>query len=116
MWTAFHPQTDGQSEISNTQVTKYLQAFTTHHLAGWDDMLLLAEYTYNASIHSSSKQSPFELDLEYAPSIELDFVAAEERRCRAWKAQSLSNYCELRSWMPRIAYERLKIVNQLKQV
>jgi hypothetical protein len=53
MSTAFHPQTDGLSEISNTQVMRYLQAFATHHQARWDDMLPLAEYAYNASIHFS---------------------------------------------------------------
>jgi hypothetical protein len=36
MSTAFYPQTDGLSEISNNQVTQYLLAFATHHQDQWD--------------------------------------------------------------------------------
>jgi hypothetical protein len=69
MSTAFHPQTDGLSEISNKQVTQYLQAFATHHQDQWDTMLPQAEYAYNTSTHTSTDQSPFELDVGYTPSI-----------------------------------------------
>ena len=79
MSTAFHPQTDGLSEISNKQVTWYLQAFATHHQDQWDTMLPLAEYAYNTSTHSSTDRSPFELDLGYTPSIPLDFVAGRRQ-------------------------------------
>jgi hypothetical protein len=77
MSTAFHPQTDGLSEISNKQVTRYLQAFATHHQEQWDTMLPQAEYAYNTSTHSSTDRSLFELDLGYTPSIPLDFVASQ---------------------------------------
>jgi len=77
MSMAFHPQTDGLSEISNMQVTRYLQAFTTHHQDQWDTMLPLAEYAYNTSTHSSTDRSPFELNLVYTPSIPLDFMAGQ---------------------------------------
>jgi hypothetical protein len=40
-------------------------------------MLPLAEYVFNTSMHSSTDQSPFELDLGYTPSIPLDFVAGQ---------------------------------------
>jgi hypothetical protein len=79
MSTAFHPQTDGLSEISNKQVTRYLQAFTTHHHDQWDTMLTLAEYAYNTSTYSSTDRSPFELGLVYTPSIPLDFVAGQQQ-------------------------------------
>jgi hypothetical protein len=62
MSMVFHPQTDGLSEISNKQVTRYLQAFTTHHQDQWDTMLPPAEYAYNTSMHSCTDRSPFELD------------------------------------------------------
>jgi len=54
MSTVFHPQTEWLSEISNEQVTRYLQAFTTHHQNQWDTMLRFAEYAYNTSTHSST--------------------------------------------------------------
>ena len=40
-------------------------------------MLQLAEYTYNTSTVSSTDRIPFDLELEYTPSVGLDFVAAQ---------------------------------------
>jgi hypothetical protein len=69
MSTAFHPQTDGQTEKVNNVVSTYLKAFTAHAPEGWEDQLPLAEFAYNISPHISTKLSPFELDLGYNPSI-----------------------------------------------
>jgi hypothetical protein len=79
MLTAFHPQIDGLSEISNKQVTWYLPAFATHHPHQWDTMLPLAEYAYNTSTHSSTNKSPFVFGLGYTESIPLDFVAGQHQ-------------------------------------
>jgi hypothetical protein len=61
------------------QVTRYLQAFATHHQVQWDTMLPLAEYAYNTSTHSSTDRIPFALDLGYTPSIPLDFVVGQRQ-------------------------------------
>jgi len=60
---AFHLPTDSLSEISNMQVTRYLQAFTTHHQEQWNTLLPLADNAYDMSMHSSTDQSPFKWDL-----------------------------------------------------
>ena len=79
MSTAFHPQTDGLTEISNKQLTRYLQCFTTHLRDQWDSMLPLAEYAYNTSTHSSTNESPFELDLGYTPSNPSDIMVGQRQ-------------------------------------
>jgi transposase InsO family protein len=79
MSTAFHPETDGLSENSNKTIVRYLRGFTTHDQANWDDYLPLAEYAYNSSVHRSTKQTPFELDLGYAPPLPLDLIADLQR-------------------------------------
>jgi hypothetical protein len=43
MLTAFYSQTDRLSEISNKQVTRYLQAFPFHHQDQWDTILSLSK-------------------------------------------------------------------------
>jgi hypothetical protein len=79
MSTAFHPETDGLSENSNKTVVRYLRGFATHDQANWDNYLPLAEYAYNSSIHRSTKQTPFELDLGYNPPLPLDLIADLQR-------------------------------------
>jgi len=75
MSTAFHQETDGVSENSKKTVVRYLHGFATHNQANWDEYLPLAEYVYNSSVHHSTKQTPFELDLGYEPPLPLDLIA-----------------------------------------
>jgi len=79
MSTAFHPETYGHSENSNKTVVRYLRGFATHDQANWDNYLPLAEYAYNCSVHCSTKQTPFELDLGYEPPLPLDLIADLQR-------------------------------------
>ncbi|SJL14660.1 uncharacterized protein ARMOST_18125 [Armillaria ostoyae] len=57
--TAFHPQTDGQTERVNQEVEKYLQIFINHHQSDWADWLPLAEFAHNNHAHSATGKSPF---------------------------------------------------------
>jgi transposase InsO family protein len=45
--TAYHPQTDGQTERLNQEVEHYLRVFTNYHQTDWVEWLTLAEFAYN---------------------------------------------------------------------
>jgi Chromo (CHRromatin Organisation MOdifier) domain len=60
--TAYHPQTDGQTERVNQELEQYLRLFTNERQNDWDDYLPLGEFSYNNHIHSSTQQTPFMLD------------------------------------------------------
>ncbi len=45
--TAFHPQTDGQTERVNQEVEKYLRIFVNHRQTDWSNWLPLAEFAHN---------------------------------------------------------------------
>jgi hypothetical protein len=60
--TAYHHQTDGQTERTNQEVEKYLRMFTNHQQDDWADWLPLAEFTYNNVIHKATGQTPFYLN------------------------------------------------------
>ncbi|SJL05370.1 uncharacterized protein ARMOST_08737 [Armillaria ostoyae] len=57
--TAFHPQTDGQTERVNQEVEKYLRIFINYHQDDWADWLPLAEFAHNNRTHSATGKSPF---------------------------------------------------------
>ncbi|GJT97187.1 putative reverse transcriptase domain-containing protein [Tanacetum coccineum] len=60
MSTAYHPQTDGQSERMIQTLEDMLRACVIDFGGSWDVHLPLAEFSYNNSYHSSIRCAPFE--------------------------------------------------------
>ena len=60
--TAYHPQTDGQTERVNQELEQYLRLFINERQDDWDDLLPEAEFQYNNHVHSATQQTPFMLD------------------------------------------------------
>jgi len=57
--TAFHPQTDGQTEHANQELEQYLRMFVDYHQEQWPDWLGTAKFAYNNKVNSSTKVSLF---------------------------------------------------------
>ncbi|GJR82908.1 putative reverse transcriptase domain-containing protein [Tanacetum coccineum] len=60
MSTAYHPQTDGQSERTIQTLEDMLRACVIDFGKGWDRHLPLVEFSHNNSYHTSIKAAPFE--------------------------------------------------------
>ncbi|GJR06048.1 reverse transcriptase domain-containing protein [Tanacetum coccineum] len=60
MSTAYHPQIDGQSERTIQTLKDMLRTCVIDFGKGWDRHLLLVEFSYNNSYHTSIKAAPFE--------------------------------------------------------
>ncbi|KAL6225622.1 hypothetical protein ACLB2K_004471 [Fragaria x ananassa] len=60
MSTAFHPQTDGQTERVNQVMEDMLRSCILDFGGSWEDHLYLIEFAYNNSYHSSIGMAPFE--------------------------------------------------------
>ena len=58
--TAFHPQTDGQSERTIQTLEDMLRACVMDFKGNWDRKLPLIEFSYNNSYHASIGMAPFE--------------------------------------------------------
>src|SRR3954466_9825677 len=58
--TAFHPQTDGQTERTNQILEDMLRACALDYGSSWDDNLPYAEFSYTNSYQASLKMAPFE--------------------------------------------------------
>ncbi|MBW0474458.1 hypothetical protein O181_014173 [Austropuccinia psidii MF-1] len=57
--TAYHPETDGQTERVNQILEQYLWMYFSYHQDDWNTWLPLAEFDYNNSDPSSTKQPQF---------------------------------------------------------
>nr|GEW13399.1 putative reverse transcriptase domain, ribonuclease H-like domain, aspartic peptidase domain protein [Tanacetum cinerariifolium] len=60
MSTAYHLETDGQSERTIQTLEDMLRACVMDFGSGWDKQLPLAEFSYNNSYHTIIKAAPFE--------------------------------------------------------
>jgi hypothetical protein len=72
MSTAYHPQTDGQSEALNRVIEDYLRAYTAEDPTVWVRLLPLAQFAYNNSRNSTTRMSPNRLLFGFDCEIRID--------------------------------------------
>jgi len=65
--TAYHPQTDGQSEKTNQHVETALRIFTNYQQDDWAKWLPIVQYLINARVSETTKYAPYELWMGYIP-------------------------------------------------
>ncbi len=65
--TAYHPQTDGQTERLNQELEQFLRAYTSRRQTDWAEHLSAAEFAHNSRSHSTTSQSPFMVLMGYHP-------------------------------------------------
>ena len=58
--TAYHPQTDGQTERVNQILEDMLRACVLEYGSNWEDCMPFAEFSYNSSYQASLQMAPFE--------------------------------------------------------
>jgi transposase InsO family protein len=74
MSTAYHPQTDGQSEALNRIVEDYLRAYSAEDQTAWAKLLPLAQFSYNNSRNSTTGMSPNRLLFGFDCEIRVDIA------------------------------------------
>lgn len=67
--TAFHPQTDGQTERQNRTLRQYLVSYCHSNQTKWAYSLDSAEFAYNSAQNASLQRTPFEALMGYNPSM-----------------------------------------------
>ena len=84
--TAYHPETDGQTERVNAILEQYVRCFVTDTQTEWSRLLPFAEISYNNSLHSSTKFSPFFANYGFNPHLNIindTGASAEANSCVA---------------------------------
>ena len=93
--TAFHPQTDGQTERQNSTMEAYLRAFVNFEQNDWARLLPMAEFAYNNTKNASTGHTPFELNCGFHPR--MSYEEDVDPRSQSKSADELS--AELRELM-----------------
>ena len=65
--TAYHPQTDGETERVNQELEIYFRIFCSNNPKMWKPLNSLMEFSHNQKVHSTIKQTPFYLMMGYEP-------------------------------------------------
>lgn len=79
MSTAYHPESDGQTEIVNKTIEVYLRATVNDNPRNWIELLPWAELWYNTAFHHSSGTSPFEIVYGRPPPTLTPYTAGDSR-------------------------------------
>ena len=66
-FTAWHPQTNGQTEHVNQELDQFLHLFVNEQQNDWYDLLPIMEFQHNNHVHSATQQPPFLLDTRRIP-------------------------------------------------
>ncbi|QRW25683.1 Retrotransposable element Tf2 protein [Rhizoctonia solani] len=67
--SAYHPQSDGQTERVNPTVEHFLRAYSGVNQKDWVKWLPMAEFAYNNAVHSSTGKSLFKALYGWEPSL-----------------------------------------------
>ena len=67
--TAFHPQTDGQTERMNQTVEVYLRCYVNYFQDDWVSLLPSAEYACNQSENATTGSVPFDEVYRFSPTM-----------------------------------------------
>ena len=89
--SAYHPQTDGQSERTNQTLETILRIYCNHQQDNWADWLKIAQYVINCCPSSTTKKPPYKLWMGFIPRTHQptrigNVPALEERKSRLLQA------------------------------
>lgn len=73
--SAYHPQSDGQTEVVNRCLETFLRCMCTLQPQQWIEYLPLAEWWYNTNFHSSIQATPYEILYGQKPPIYIPYLA-----------------------------------------
>ena len=106
--TAYHPQSDGQTERANQIVENYLRLYVSHRQDNWVELLPMAEFAYNNSKNESTGYSPFFIWYGLHPQFTIETPRTEVVPAANELAKQLKDISEEANAMIAIARDRYK--------
>ena len=75
--SAYHPQSDGQTEVVNKCVETYLRCVAGQFPHSWSKWLTLAEFWYNTNYHTSLEMTPFQALYGIMPPLHIPYISGD---------------------------------------
>src|SRR5882724_9077181 len=69
--TTYHPETDGQTEWVNQILEQYLRVYVNYQQDDWVNLLPLAKFAYNNTLHSATMVTPFFATKGFHPKLKV---------------------------------------------
>lgn len=96
MSSAYHPQTDGQTEVTNRALGDLLRCLVGDNIRSWDKILCQAEFAHNHAVNRSTGFSPFRIVYGCVPRGPLDLsIALDRTRCHARACDVVDEFVSL---------------------
>ncbi|KAA0045154.1 putative retroelement pol polyprotein [Cucumis melo var. makuwa] len=109
--TAYHPQSDGQTEVVNRGVETYLRCFCSERPKEWVKWLAWIEYWYNTTFQRAIGMSPFQVVYGRKPPALLSYDSIQSKNSTV--EEMLRDRDEILSALRdhlRLAQEQMKIM------
>jgi hypothetical protein len=110
--TAYHPQTDGQSERTNRTLLQMLRPYVNHHQDDWDEWLDSIEIAYNNMEQDSIHTTPYYCDLGRHPRMPNMLIT----QCDVREVTNVEAAAALAERMQAITAEAQAAIGQAQQM
>jgi hypothetical protein len=118
--SAYHPQTDGQTEVVNRSLGDLLRSLVTEHHNSWDQILPQAEFAYNDSVNRSIGKSPFQIFYGTQPRGVSELRESEQAETSSARAEEFAEamqelHAEVKQRLMKANQEYKRIVDQRRR-
>ena len=97
--TAYHPQTDGQSERFNAVMEQYLQAYVYYKQDNWVTYLPMAEFAVNNQFSETIKATPFMANYGFLPRFTIDLQPQATSKVIFDATATAARLSEIQDWL-----------------
>ena len=113
--TAYHPETDGQTERINQILEQYLRLYVNYQQDDWVALLLFAEFAYNNTPHSATQVTPFFANKGFHLRFEIGMDSVSLFAARQF-ADDLSNLHEYLREQLRVAISQYERASESRRI